>query len=131
MNIAITGATGVIGRHAVQQLINAGHRVTGVTRSARGARELKDLGARPVRADVFDEGELRSAFADAEAVVNLLTHIPSADRMAAPGAWEENDRLRGEASAVNRTRRAGGRRTPARAGVTRLRLRRRRRMLAR
>ena len=39
-------------------------------------------------------------FADAEAVVNLLTHIPSADRMALPGAWEENDRLRGEASAV-------------------------------
>ena len=41
MNIAITGATGVIGRHAVKQLINAGHRVTGVTRSARGARELR------------------------------------------------------------------------------------------
>jgi len=100
LNIAITGATGVIGRHAVKQLINAGHRVTGVTRSARGARELRDLGARPARADVFDEGELRSVFADAEAVVNLLTHIPSADRMALPGAWEENDRLRGEASAV-------------------------------
>jgi hypothetical protein len=36
MNIAITGATGVIGRHAVQQLINAGHRVTGVPRTANG-----------------------------------------------------------------------------------------------
>jgi nucleoside-diphosphate-sugar epimerase len=100
MNIAITGATGVIGRHAVQQLVNAGHRVTGVTRSARGAQELSDLGARPVLADVFDEGELRSAFAGADAVANLLTHIPSADRMAAPGAWEENDRLRCEASAA-------------------------------
>ena len=100
MNIAITGATGVIGRHAVQQLINAGHRVTGVTRSARGERALEGLGARPVRADVFDEVELRSAFAGADAVVNLLTHIPPADRMAAPGAWDENDRLRGEASAA-------------------------------
>ena len=109
MNIAITGATGVIGRHAVQQLIHAGHRVTGVTRSARGERALADLGARPVRADVFDEVGLRSAFAGAEAVVNLLTHIPPADRMAAPGAWDENDRLRGEASAaIARAARAAG-----------------------
>ena len=100
MNIAITGATGVIGRHAVQHLLNAGHRVIGVTRSARGERALQGLGARPVRADVFDEVELRSAFAEADAVVNLLTHIPPADRMAAPGAWDENDRLRGEASAA-------------------------------
>ena len=100
MNIVITGGTGVIGRHAVQQLIDAGHRVSGVTRTARGERALEGLGARPVRADVFDEMELRSAFAGADAVVNLLTHIPPADRMAAPGAWDENDRLRGEASAV-------------------------------
>ena len=100
MNIAITGATGVIGRHTVQQLIESGHRVTGVTRSERGERALEGLGARPARADVFDEAELRSAFAGAGAVVNLLTHIPSADRMAAPGAWDENDRLRGEASAA-------------------------------
>jgi nucleoside-diphosphate-sugar epimerase len=100
MNIVITGATGVIGRHAVQQLINAGHRVTGVTRSARGAATLEGLRARPVRADVFDEVQLRSAFAGADAVVNLLTHIPPTDRMAAPGAWDENDRLRREASAV-------------------------------
>ena len=100
MNIVITGATGVIGRHAVPQLVDAGHRVTGVTRSARGERLLEHLGARPVRADVFDEAQLRSAFAHADAVVNLLTHIPPAERMAAPGAWDENDRLRTEASAA-------------------------------
>ena len=100
MNVAITGATGVIGRHAVQQLIHAGHRVTGIARSARGARTLEVLGARVVRADVFDELELRGAFAGADVVVNLLTHIPPADRMGAPGAWEENDALRTEASAA-------------------------------
>ena len=32
--------------------------------------------------------------------MNLLTRIPSAERMATPGAWDENDRLRREASAV-------------------------------
>ena len=31
---------------------------------------------------------------------NLLTHIPSADAFATPGAWDENDRLRREASSV-------------------------------
>ena len=99
-DILITGATGVLGRRAVRELLAAGHRVTGVTRSARGRRQLEDLGARAVEADVFDPAAMTAAFAGADAVVNLLTHIPSADGMAAPGAWDENDRLRREASAV-------------------------------
>ncbi len=98
--IIITGSTGVIGRRAVRELLAAGHRVTGVTRSARGRERLERLGARAVEADVFDEASLRHAFEGADAVVNLLTHVPSADRMADPSAWEENDRMRGEASAV-------------------------------
>ena len=100
MHILITGATGVVGRRAVGELLGAGHRVAGVTRSARGARVLEDLGARAVKADVFDKASLADAFAGADVVVNLLTHIPPADRMARPGAWEENDRLRSEASAL-------------------------------
>jgi len=98
--IIITGSTGVIGRRAVRELLAAGHRVTGVTRSARGRERLESLGARAVEADVFDEASLRHAFEGADAVVNLLTHVPSADRMADPSAWEENDRMRSEASAV-------------------------------
>ena len=98
--IVITGSTGVIGRRAVREVLAAGHRVRGVTRSARGRERLESLGARAVEADVFDEASLRRAFAGADAVVNLLTHIPRADRMADPSAWEENDRLRTEASAA-------------------------------
>jgi nucleoside-diphosphate-sugar epimerase len=71
-----------------------------VTRSARGRERLESLGAHPVEADVFDEASLRRAFEGADAVVNLLTHVPSADRMADPSAWEENDRMRTEASAA-------------------------------
>ncbi len=99
-NIVITGATGVVGRRAVSQLLAAGHRVAGVTRSARGRGVLERLGARAIDADVFDDASLTRAFAGADAVVNLLTHIPDADRMTAPGAWDENDRLRRDASAV-------------------------------
>jgi UDP-glucose 4-epimerase len=98
--IIITGSTGVIGRRAVRELLAAGHRATGVTRSARGREQLESLRARAVEADVFDEASLRRAFAGADAVVNVLTHVPRADRMADPSAWEENDRVRSEASAA-------------------------------
>jgi nucleoside-diphosphate-sugar epimerase len=111
--IVITGSTGVIGSRTVRALLAAGHRVTGVTRSARGREVLAGLGARAVEADVFDDASLQRAFAGAEAVVNVLTHVPRADRMAAPSAWEENDRIRTEASAAIA-------RAAAAAGVRRL-----------
>jgi UDP-glucose 4-epimerase len=98
--IVITGATGVLGRRAVRGLVQAGHRVGGITRSARGRRLLEGLGARVIEADVFDQASMTDAFAGADVVVNLLTHIPPAHRLATPGAWAENDRLRGEASAA-------------------------------
>jgi UDP-glucose 4-epimerase len=98
--IVITGSTGVIGHRAVREVLAAGHRVTGVTRSARGRERLESLGARAIEADVFDQASLSRAFDGADAVINLLTHVPSADRMADPSAWEENDRMRTEASAA-------------------------------
>jgi nucleoside-diphosphate-sugar epimerase len=84
----------------VRELLARGHRVTGVTRSTRGRRRLESLGATAVEADVFDESSLRPAFEGADAVVNLLTHIPSTDRMSDPAAWQENNRLRTYASAA-------------------------------
>jgi UDP-glucose 4-epimerase len=71
-----------------------------VTRSARGREQLDRLGVGAVESDVFDEASLRRAFDGADAVVNLLTHVPSADRMADPSAWAENDRIRTEGSAA-------------------------------
>jgi len=106
-NIVITGATGVVGRRAVRELVASGHRVAGVTRSAGGRRLLESLGARAVEADVFDQASLTAVLAGADAVVNLLTHIPS--DMAVPGAWDENDRLRHDASeAIARAAQSAG-----------------------
>jgi UDP-glucose 4-epimerase len=106
---AITGATGVIGRRVVRQLVGAGHGVVGVTRSARGRAVVEGLGARAVEADVFDPEALATVFGTADAVVNLLTHIPEADALGTPGAWDDNDRLRREASAtVARAAQAAG-----------------------
>ena len=98
--IIITGSTGVIGRRVVREVLAAGYRVIGMTRSERGRERLESLGAGAVEADVFDEVSLRRAFDGADAVVNLLTHVPSADRMGDPSAWAENDRIRNEASAA-------------------------------
>src|SRR4051794_15742849 len=106
--IVITGSTGVIGRRAVRELVAAGHRVTGVSRSAAGRARLEDLGARAVEADVFDEASLRRAFAGADTVINLLTHIPK--QLGDPSAWAENDRIRTEASAAIARAAAGAQR---------------------
>jgi nucleoside-diphosphate-sugar epimerase len=107
--IVITGATGVIGRRAVAEFVAAGHDVTGIARSARGRALLHSLGARAAEADVFDEAQLARAFAAAGAVVNLLTHLPRAEQMHRPDAWEENDRLRTQASrAIARAATAAG-----------------------
>jgi nucleoside-diphosphate-sugar epimerase len=98
--IVITGSTGVLGRRVVRELLAAGHPVAGVTRSERGRALLHAIGARAIVADVFDPASLGAAFSRAHAVVNLLTHIPPADAMGRPGAWDENDRLRRDASAA-------------------------------
>jgi nucleoside-diphosphate-sugar epimerase len=98
--IIVAGSTGVIGRRAVRELIAAGRHVTGVTRSTTGRERLENLGAEAAEADVFDESSLARAFDGADTVINLLTHVPPADRMADPAAWAENDRMRTEASAA-------------------------------
>jgi UDP-glucose 4-epimerase len=71
--IVITGSTGVIGHRAVRELLTAGHRVSGVTRSPRGRRLLEGLGAHAIEADVFDQAALTTAFTGTDTVVNLLT----------------------------------------------------------
>ena len=98
MKVFVAGATGVLGRRAVPLLVAAGHDVSALARSDARASLLGDLGARPVRADLFDPESMRRAVAGHEAVCNLATHIPAPVRMARPGAWAENDRIRTEGS---------------------------------
>jgi nucleoside-diphosphate-sugar epimerase len=97
MKAFVAGATGVLGRRAVALLVAAGHDVSALARSEARAELVRALGARPVRVDVFDPDALRPAVTGHDVVCNLATHIPSTGRMAAPGAWAENDRIRVEA----------------------------------
>lgn len=98
MRIFLAGATGVIGRRAVAQLLAAGHDVSGVARSDAKAAALADQGAAPARIDVFDAAQVGTAVAGHDVVMNLATHIPPLSKAARASSWHENDRIRTEVS---------------------------------
>ncbi len=112
VKIAITGATGVIGRAAVRALVADGHDVFGLSRSARNESLLESLGAVPVAADLFDVDSLAALFSGCDAALNFATHIPAGYSAVLPSAWRDNDRLRtqGVACVVEAARLAGVRR---------------------
>jgi nucleoside-diphosphate-sugar epimerase len=108
----LTGGTGVIGRAAVRALVEAGHDVVVVARSAAGSETVTRLGARPVRGNVLDVESLTAAYEDADAVVNLATSVPVGHSALLPGAWRRHDLLRttGVTNVIEAARRAGVRR---------------------
>jgi nucleoside-diphosphate-sugar epimerase len=101
-NIFVAGATGAIGRRLVPMLVEAGHRVTGTTRSSEKVEALKRAGVKPAVVDVFDAMALRSAVQDAdpEIVIHQLTDLALfLDATKRAEALERNARLRIEGTA--------------------------------
>ncbi len=97
MRIFVAGATGALGRPLVPLLVEAGHEVTGMTRSPEKLEPLRALGAKAVVCDAFDADGLKEAVVAArpEVVVHALTSIPRAiDPRRLGEQFEENDRLR-------------------------------------
>jgi len=77
MRIFVAGATGVLGRELVPQLVARGHEVVGMTRSPGKQDLVRSLGARPVVADALDPDAVAEAVASAEpeVIVHQLTAL--------------------------------------------------------
>jgi nucleoside-diphosphate-sugar epimerase len=65
MRVLVVGASGVIGTRLVPLLAEHGHQVTGTSRSAAKAGQLRSLGAEPAVLDVLDAGAVRAVVAQA------------------------------------------------------------------
>ena len=70
MRVFLTGATGFIGSRIVPELIAAGHRVLGLTRSNAGARWLEQAGAEAFHGALEDPDGIASGAAQADAVIH-------------------------------------------------------------
>jgi nucleoside-diphosphate-sugar epimerase len=73
MNVFITGAAGFIGGSIATGLVQAGHNVTGLVRSAEQAKELKALGITPVIGTLEVSALLADQARAADAVINAAS----------------------------------------------------------
>jgi nucleoside-diphosphate-sugar epimerase len=95
--VFLAGASGVIGQRLIPRLVEAGHVVGGMTRSADKTELLSQLGAEPIVCDVFDREALVEAVRDfaPDVIVNQLTDLPD-DAASIPAHAERNARIRTE-----------------------------------
>jgi nucleoside-diphosphate-sugar epimerase len=73
--IAITGATGFVGRYVVPVLGAAGHEVTALVRSPASAQAAEALGASSVVCDLSDPAALATALEGAQSVVHMAARL--------------------------------------------------------
>jgi nucleoside-diphosphate-sugar epimerase len=98
MKVFVAGASGVIGRPLVRQLVEAGHEVTGMTRSEGKAEPIREAGGTAVVCDVFDAPALEAAVtaAEPEVVINQLTNLPHKNEPRKASFFETTNRVRSE-----------------------------------
>jgi nucleoside-diphosphate-sugar epimerase len=91
MHVLVAGATGAVGRLLVPLLLDAGHQVTGISRTLAGTERVRRQGASAVQADAFDRDGLRQVVTASapDAVIHQLTDLSDAD-------GEATNRLRRE-----------------------------------
>ena len=97
MKIFLAGASGAIGRRLTPLLLQAGHDVIGMTRSAEAARALEAAGVRPVIVDVYDADALKRAAIAVrpDVVMHQLTDLPRIfDERELAAQYPRNARIR-------------------------------------
>lgn len=90
MRVFVTGASGWIGSATVDELLEAGHDVTGLARSEPSAATLQAKGVRVRRGDLDDLDSIRAGVEEADAVIHLANKHdftnPAASNAAERGA---------------------------------------------
>ncbi|GHO54478.1 NAD-dependent epimerase/dehydratase family protein [Ktedonobacter robiniae] len=96
MNIFVAGATGALGKATIPLLIASGHQVYALSHSEKNTAVIRQLGAEPITADLFDRASLTRVLeaTNATAIVHLATKIPPTARMGKVESWQENDHIR-------------------------------------
>jgi nucleoside-diphosphate-sugar epimerase len=98
MKVFVAGATGAIGKQLVPMLVEDGHEVTGMTRTAAKADLVRSLGARPAVADALDPEAVAKAVAEAEpeAIVHEMTDLTGTFARNIDRSFATTNRLRTE-----------------------------------
>jgi nucleoside-diphosphate-sugar epimerase len=94
VKVFLTGANGVMGRSAAAALLEAGHDVVGLVRTAEAARLVADLGVEPWFGDLYDETALAAGMLGCDAVVNFATKVPVGATSVSYAQFRSHDRLR-------------------------------------
>ncbi|KAF4172033.1 hypothetical protein CNMCM8694_005625 [Aspergillus lentulus] len=71
MRVFVTGSTGFIGSAVVKELLSAGHKVLGLTRSEAGIEQLENQGAQALQGTIEDLELLKKAASECDAVIHL------------------------------------------------------------
>jgi nucleoside-diphosphate-sugar epimerase len=98
MKVFVAGATGAIGQQLRPRLVQAGHEVHGMTRSASKQQLVRRLGAEPVLADALVAEQVAEAVArvQPDVIVHQLTSIGPLDLRHFDRAFATTNRLRTE-----------------------------------
>ncbi len=101
--IALTGATGFVGRHVVSRLLSRGYRIHALVRDPQKLT-TKDTNLKPVAGDLFDDYAMEELLHGCDAVVHLIGII-----MEKPSAGQTFQRIHVEATQrlLAATKRAG------------------------
>ena len=114
MRVFVAGASGAVGRPLVEQLVAAGHEVTGTTRAEAKAGAIRAAGARAAVCDALDAQALRAAVDEAapEVVIHELTDLPERFNPRDKAMYEGTNRVRsdGTRNLIEAARAAGARR---------------------